>query len=122
MVTELYSRYGSRLTTGASEMLYDALLNDEILAPFFENIDMDALREHMADLLSSLTGGPEIYSGRSMKEAHAPFKITAYHFQRVADPSRGKLARSWHIARRYRPRASRSGQNKRRGCQYKRLA
>ena len=84
MVTELYSRYGSRLTTGASEMLYDALLNDEILAPFFENIDMDALREHMADLLSSLTGGPEIYSGRSMKEAHAPFKITAYHFQRVA--------------------------------------
>ena len=59
-------------------MLYDALLNDEILAPFFENIDMDALREHMADLLSSLTGRPEIYSGRSMKEAHAPFKITAY--------------------------------------------
>lgn len=84
MVTELYSRYGSRLTSGTSEMLYDALLADEVLAPFFVNIDMDSLREHMADLISSLTGGPEIYSGRSMADAHAPFQITAYHFQRVA--------------------------------------
>ena len=84
MVTELYSRYGSRLTSGTSEMLYDALLADEVLAPFFESIDMDRLREHMADLISSLTGGPEIYAGRGMSEAHAPFAITAYHFQRVA--------------------------------------
>ena len=84
MVSELYSRYGSRLTSGASEMLYDALLADEVLAPFFKKVDMDVLREHMAAFIGSITGGPKIYTGRAMSEAHAPFQITAYHFQRVA--------------------------------------
>ncbi|MGC6518172.1 MAG: group I truncated hemoglobin [Candidatus Puniceispirillaceae bacterium] len=83
-LTQLYAHYGSRLTSGTSEMLYDALLADDVLSGFFENIDMDALREHMSDLLSALTGGPEAYTGRPMAEAHAPFEITAYHFQRVA--------------------------------------
>lgn len=84
MIDALYGRYGSRLTTGASEVLYDALLDDDILAPFFRNIDMDVLREHMAVFIGSITGGPKIYTGRAMSEAHAPFQITAYHFQRVA--------------------------------------
>ena len=84
MISHLYSHYGSRLTSGTSEILYDSLLKDEALAPFFEHVDMDLLREHMADFISSLTGGPQIYEGRSMQEAHAPFAITAYHFQRVA--------------------------------------
>lgn len=84
MISQLYSHYGSRLTTGTSEFLYDALLADEALAPFFENVDMDALRTHMADFIGALTGGPEIYKGRPMDEAHKPYHITPYHFQRVA--------------------------------------
>lgn len=84
MIADLYSRYGSRITSGTSEILYDQLLQDEELAPFFETIDMDRLREHMAAFIGSLTGGPELYTGRSMIEAHKPFAITAYHFQRIA--------------------------------------
>lgn len=84
MISNLYSHYGSRLTTGTSEHLYDALLQDEALAPFFANVDMDNLREHMADFIGSVTGGPKIYEGRPMDEAHEGFAITPYHFQRVA--------------------------------------
>lgn len=85
VVTSLYAHYGSRLTSGTSELLYDAILADEVLAPFFETVDMDALREHMADFIGALTGGPDMYKGRNMAQAHAPFMITADHFQRVAD-------------------------------------
>ena len=85
MLTELYSHYGSRLTTGTSEILYDSMLNDEALAPFFANVDIEQLREHMADFISSLTGGPEIYSGKTMDEAHQGYALTAEHFNRVAD-------------------------------------
>ena len=84
MISHLFSQYGSRLTTGTSELLYDALLADASLAPFFENVDMDSLRTHMADFIGSITGGPDIYKGRSMDEAHKAYRITPYHFQRVA--------------------------------------
>ena len=84
MLSELYSRYGSRLTSGTSEVLYDFLLDDEAIAPFFENVDKDRLREHMADFIGSLTGGPDIYEGRTMREAHDSFTITSFHFQRIA--------------------------------------
>ena len=62
MISHLFSQYGSRFTTGTSELLYDALLADASLAPFFENV----------------------YRGRSMDEAHKAYRITPYHFQRVA--------------------------------------
>lgn len=84
MLSELYSRYGSRLTSGTSEILYDLIQEDEALAPFFEHVDMDRLREHMADFIGSLTGGPEIYHGRSMQEAHQSYDITPLHYQRIA--------------------------------------
>ena len=85
MLTELYSHYGSRLTTGTSEILYDSLLQDEALAPFFVNVDIEKLREHMADFISSLTGGPDIYSGKTMDDAHKDYAITPAHFHKVAE-------------------------------------
>lgn len=84
MITTLYAHYGSRLTSGTAELLYDAILSDDVLAPFFETVDMPALQDHMTDLIGSLTGGPDLYKGRNMTQAHAPFTITAYHFSRVA--------------------------------------
>ena len=84
MIETLYVKYGSRLTSGVSEYLYDYLLEDGALQPFFAAVDMDSLREHMAAFLGSLTGGPDIYEGRSMGDAHAAYQISANHFQAVA--------------------------------------
>ena len=94
MVKELFAKYGSRLTSGTSEILYDALLEDDALAPFFVNVDMDVLREHMADFISSITGGPEIYQGKPMDVAHAPFSITTHHYKAVATHLRSALVRA----------------------------
>ena len=84
MVDTLYIKYGSRLTTGTSELLYDKLLSDDDLKGFFAAIDIDKLRDHMADFIGSLTGGPDIYEGRTIQEAHADLPISQAHFLKVA--------------------------------------
>ena len=53
-------KYGSRITTGISKVVYDKLLEDPELAPFFVDVDIDALREHVADFFGVVTGGPDI--------------------------------------------------------------
>jgi len=79
----LYVKYGSRLTSGMAECVYDRALQDPDLAPFFEHVDTEQLREHLADFLTVLTGGPDIYKGRDIRAAHQGYAITAAHFDRL---------------------------------------
>lgn len=83
MKTSLYMKYGSRVTSGMAECLYDRLLVDPELAPFFVGVDIDRLREHVAEFLTVLTGGPDIYRGRDLREAHAGYRISKDQFERV---------------------------------------
>ena len=83
MQQTLYMKYGSRVTSGMAECLYDRLLEDPALMPFFDGVDIDRLREHVADFLSMLTGGPDLYRGRDLREAHADYRISRAHFERV---------------------------------------
>ena len=83
MEKTLYMKYGSRVTSGMAECLYDRLLDDHDLAPFFDGVDIDRLREHVADFLSMLTGGPDLYRGRDLREAHAAYTISRDHFERL---------------------------------------
>ena len=75
MTPSLYVKYGSQITTGLSKLIYNRLLADAELAPFFEHIDIDVLREHLADFLTGVTGGPDIYGGRNIREAHRNFNL-----------------------------------------------
>jgi hemoglobin len=83
MQQSLFVKYGSRLTAGMAECVYDRVLVDRELAPFFDGIDIDILREHLADFLTVVTGGPNIYKGRDLYEAHRQYAITAAHFDRL---------------------------------------
>ena len=65
------------------QLLYDKLLEDPELAPFFVDVDIDALREHVADFLGVVTDGPNIYRGRDIRDAHAAYHITHAHFDRL---------------------------------------
>jgi len=83
MQSSLYVKYGSRITTGISELVYDRLLADPDLAPFFVGVDVEALRDHMADFLGVVTGGPDIYRGRDIRDAHHSLSITNADFDRL---------------------------------------
>ena len=82
--SKLYTKYGSRVTTATAEILYDRILADPQLAPFFVGVDINRLREHMSDILSMIIGGPDLYQGRDLKAAHAQFQINMDDFNRVA--------------------------------------
>ena len=62
MKKTLYMKYGSRVTSGMAECLYDRLLDDPDLAPFFDGVDIENLRE-----------------------AHAGYTISRDHFERLMD-------------------------------------
>jgi hemoglobin len=62
---------GAPAITTAVEDFYRRVLADEVLAPFFDDIDMDRQMAKQAAFLTMVTGGPNSYSGRDMRAAHA---------------------------------------------------
>ena len=52
------------MTSGVALLLYDCTLADPALAPFFVDIDMDVLREHLTNVLTVVAGGQATYRGR----------------------------------------------------------
>ena len=64
---------------------YERMLDDPELAPWFVGIDMRRLRAHQHAFLMLALGGPELYTGRSMGEAHAGLHIPPGAFDRAVD-------------------------------------
>lgn len=82
-VDKLYYKYGSKISTGVAELLYDKLVNNSSLGHYFQTTDIHRMQEHMAVVLCELTGGPLEYKGRDLKEAHKPFPIGQKEFDIV---------------------------------------
>lgn len=69
----LYARVGGeevidRIVT----ILYEKVRNDDLLAPFFEGIDMARQERKFRMFLHVVMGGPHNYSGLEVRAAHAP--------------------------------------------------
>jgi len=80
----LYDRLGGHDGIRAVvDDFYDRVLADEQLAPYFEDMDMEALRTHQVQFVSAVAGGPVEYTGADMREAHAHMDITAADFDLV---------------------------------------
>lgn len=83
LVTTLYAKYGNLIASGVAEYLYDRIKKDTYLKPFFAGVNMDALTEHMGDMLCVLTGGPNIYRGKDVIAAHKDMQIDEAAFNAV---------------------------------------
>ncbi len=64
---------------------YDRLGADEKLGQFFENADVESLRESQTDFLCEAAGGPETYDAAPVREAHLHVPFTPEHIQRAID-------------------------------------
>jgi len=62
---------GAPAIQAATELFYRKVLADDDLAPFFDSIDMDAQIKKQAAFLTMVTGGPNQYTGRDLRTAHA---------------------------------------------------
>jgi hemoglobin len=82
----LYDRLGGRDAVRlAVDQLYDRLVADPELAPYFTGKDIGRLTRHMRPFIAAAVGGPELYRGRDMRAAHAGLGITGAHFDRTVE-------------------------------------
>jgi len=84
-MSSIYDAIGGRdAVSAAVDIFYVKVLDDPLLAPYFEGTDIDRLRSHQRAFLSAALGGPEAYEGRSMADAHRGLAITDTAFVQVA--------------------------------------
>ncbi len=78
---------GAAAVDAAVDIFYGKVLADERLAGFFTKTDMEAQRAKQRAFLTVALGGPNKYTGRGMRAAHARAVeqgLTDVHFDAVA--------------------------------------
>jgi len=76
----------------AVTVFYHRVLADELLAPWFEGIDLARLRSHQRAFLAAALGGPDLFAGRDLLGAHRGMAITDEAFDALLE----HLAESLH--------------------------
>lgn len=80
----LYERLGGSLTIrSVTESFYRKVLADDLLASFFDDIDMDRQVAKQAAFLTMVLGGPNSYSGADLRSAHAGLALDDEHYTGV---------------------------------------
>ena len=91
----LYERLGGEAAVEAAVVsFYEKIMADDSLAHFFSHLDMDAQIKKQIAFMTMAFGGPNRYSGKDLRTAHA--KIVAgglhdKHFDAVAEHLRVTL-------------------------------
>lgn len=82
----LYQRIGGEPAVDAAvDIFYRKVLADLRISHFFDTVDMDAQRAKQKSFLTVAFGGPNKYSGKDMRAAHAGMKLTEEHFNAVLE-------------------------------------
>ncbi|MDF1478445.1 group 1 truncated hemoglobin [Leifsonia sp. H3M29-4] len=89
----LYSKLGGEPALAAAvDEFYERMQADPELSVWFHGVDLEILKAHQRAFLMVALGGPEDYSGRSMRNAHAGLHITDHAYTRALQHLRGALA------------------------------
>ncbi|PCC67742.1 hemoglobin [Nannocystis exedens] len=94
-MTSLYDELGGAVAIDAAvDIFYRKVMADELLAPFFDDVDMERQAAKQKAFLTMVTGGPAHYTGRDMRRAHAHLVaegIDDTHFDAVVGHLAGTL-------------------------------
>jgi hemoglobin len=84
----IYERIGGEAAiTATVGMFYERIMADELLAPFFVDLDMDRQITKQIAFMTMAFGGPHAYTGKDLRAAHAGSVargMTDEHFDAVA--------------------------------------
>ncbi|MCV2868451.1 group 1 truncated hemoglobin [Defluviimonas sp. WL0002] len=87
----LFDKYGGFSVVSKIVLdLYDRLLDDDEVGPFFDDVEMARIVDHQTKFVSSLMGGPASYTDDQIEKMHARLTITNAHF----DTLKGILCRT----------------------------
>lgn len=76
---------GAGVVKTAVSVFYQRVLDDPDLQPWFQGIDLDRLRAHQRAFIAQALGGPDLFAGRTMAQAHADLAITDDAFDAVLE-------------------------------------
>jgi hemoglobin len=82
----LYDRLGGQAAIEAvvDEFIFNVAMDDRING-FFVNTDISSFRQLLIDFICQGTGGPCVYTGRSMRDAHAGMGVTQADFNALVE-------------------------------------
>jgi len=83
---------GEQALTAVVDDFYVRVLADPQLAGFFAGANMPKLKGRQVEFFAAALGGPDIYDGASMRQAHAGRGIGQADFDKVAFHLTGALA------------------------------
>jgi len=82
----LFDRLGGEAMMAAVvDEFYARMTGDAEVSLWFSGIDLARLKEHQRAFLAVGFGGPERYSGRGMRQAHAGLRITDEAYTRAIE-------------------------------------
>jgi hemoglobin len=80
----LFEKYGGFSAISRVVLdLYERLLDDDAIGPFFDDVDMARIVDHQTKFVSSLLGGPAHFSDDQIRRMHGHLEIGARHFDRL---------------------------------------
>ena len=72
MTQSLYDRIGGEAAMNAAvDIFYRKVLADDRIKRFFDDVDMERQAAKQKAFLTMVTGGPNDYTGKDMREGHA---------------------------------------------------
>jgi hemoglobin len=71
---------------------YDRVLDRDILAPYFDDVDMRRLMDHQTKFIASVLGGPASYSNDALRQIHAHLNIDRPAFDAMKEELAASLA------------------------------
>lgn len=86
MNDSLYKKIGGEAAVDAAvDVFYRKVLADDRISKYFDTVDMDAQRGKQKAFLTVAFGGPNNYSGKDMRAAHAKLNLTEADFDAVME-------------------------------------
>ncbi len=84
----LYERMGGADAVKATiTLMYEKVLSDPLLMPFFQNVNVDHIRTHHTAFVTMAFGWPTHYTVMSLRKAHqhlAAHGLSDAHFDKMA--------------------------------------
>ena len=79
---------GEKAVEATVDIFYHTVIEDPSLQPFFDGINLDRQKKMQESFLTVAFGGPNNYSGKGMRAAHArpaALGLNDTHFSKVAE-------------------------------------
>lgn len=85
MKATMFERYGGFGVVHRIVLsFYDKMLDSDVVAAYFDDVDMEALVDHQTKFISQVMGGPASYSNEILEQVHRPLGVTREAFDEMA--------------------------------------